>query len=737
MINPKSKASPALRTWVICILLFVGTVLLFIRGANYGFSNYDDPSYVTNNPSVQAGLSWDSMVWAFTAPTDYWHPLTWLSHMLDWQLFGENAFGHHFTSLLWHAVNAVLVFLILRRLTGADWTSALAAALFAWHPLRAESVVWITERKDVMSGFFFLVTVWAYASYVARREAGRPAKGFYALSLGWFVCGLMSKPMIVTVPAVLLVLDFWPLRRVSLDRDAWRRWSALLLEKVPFFALSAVTAFATVKMQHHAGAFVLELPFVARLSNAVVSIPRYTGKFFWPVDLTVFYPHPGHWPALIVAGAAAFVLGVTVLAWRQRREFPWILAGWLSFGIMLLPAIGIIQVGAQSMADRYTYLPILGLQIALLWTLRVFAARMPRSILSITAGAALLACVGRTWDQQATWRDPVTLFQHSIAITEKNEIGHALLGYTFLNLDRLEEARRHAGRALQFNPRNHTALFTLASIDERQERFADAIAGYRAVLRERTGDSQSSLHLGVLLLRSGDVNEAKEHIAGAIRSDPELHQAFLALALVEYQQGQAGNALHYFEAALAARKDDADALYGAGLALNKLGRSREAREHLEAAIGARPSHPEAHTELGLLLLDQGNAEAAATQFRAAIQIEPRFVVARIGLGRAAEKLGLTAEATASFEAALTLAPNDARSHRTWADTLARRSQFADATRHYERAAELDPQSAETRAALGFVLFVSGRREEAIASWKEALRLDPNFPGLRERLQRLP
>lgn len=736
MLPPHSNVRPAIHPWAVCVVLFVGTVLLFLRAANYGFSNYDDPAYVTNNGYVQAGLTWEGVVWAFTAAADYWHPLTWLSHMLDSELFGENAYGHHFTSVLWHAVNAVLVFVLLRRLTGAYWTTVLAAALFAWHPLRVESVAWITERKDVMSGFFFLVTLWTYAIYVGRREAGRPARGHYALSLVLFLCGLMSKPMLVTVPVVLLILDFWPLRRLSLEAADGRRWGGLLLEKVPFFALSAATAFVTVRMQQHAGAFVLDLPLGARLGNAAVSIPRYLAKFFWPVDLAVFYPHPGYWPVLAVLGSVVFCGGITLLAWRQRRSFPWILAGWLSFLVMLLPAIGIIQVGAQSMADRYTYLPIIGLQLALLWTIPALSARAPPGVL-IAAGAVwLLACGVRTWDQQATWRDPVTMFQQALAVEEKNEIAHALLGYTLLNVDRLEEAARHSRRALEFDPRNHTALFTLASVDERQGRFEAAIAGYRAALEVRPEDSQASYQLGMALLRSGKVDEAKERIAAVILQDPEVYQTHLTFALAEVQRGDPWNALHCAEAALVARPNDPDAHYATGLAMSKLERLTEAREHFEAALAARPAFTAAHTELGLLFLERDEMELAAKHFRAAIQLEPRFLVAQIGLGRAAEKLGLTAEATASFEEALRLAPDDARAHRTWADTLARRKQFAEATRHYERAAELDPQSAETRAALGFVLFISGRRAEAIANWQEALRLDPDFPGLRERLQRL-
>jgi tetratricopeptide (TPR) repeat protein len=737
VLNSNLHVRPALRTAALCTVLFAGTVLLFSRGTEYGFSNYDDPRYVTSNLHVQAGLTWDSVVWAFTAAADYVHPLTWLSHMLDWQVFGPMAYGHHLSSVIWHAVNAVLVFVILRRLTGAYWASAFSAALFAWHPLRVESVVWVTERKDVMSGFFFLVTIAAYSGFARRRDAHRPAWRFYWLALALFVGGLLSKPMMVTVPAVLLVLDFWPLRRVPFDRFAWRRWRDLLLEKAPFCALSVITAVATVKLQQHSGAFVLDLPLGARLGNAAVSVVRYLGKFFWPVDLAVCYPHPGYWPWWTVAGALLLIIGLTALAWSRRSDRPWILAGWIGFLTMLLPAIGIIQVGFQAMADRYTYLPILGLQIAIVWTMVAWIGRaVPRWFFGVAGITWLLACGMRTWDQQATWRDPVTMFQHAIAVTERNEIAHALLGYTLWTIDRIDEAERHAERALEINPRNDTALFTLASVREHQGRFDEARTAYRAVLQVKPADSHSSYRLGLLLLRSGQTAEAKELIAQAIRGDPQIRDSILAFALSLARRDQPLNALVYYEAAIAAQAADADAHYGAGLALEKLNRTQEAREHFETAIALRPEYAEAHTELGLIFLNSGEMQSAVRHFRLAVQTAPHFVIAQVGLGRAAEKLGETDEATASFAEALRLAPNNPMPHRVWADTLARRQQFVEAARHYERAAELDPTNTETRVALGFVLIHLGRRENGIAQWEEALRLDPGFPGLRERLQRL-
>ena len=400
---PESKP-PALHAWAVSVALFAGTMLLFGRAFDYGFTNYDDPRYLTDNLHVQSGLTWDSLVWAFTAKTDYWHPLTWFSHMLDWQLYGASATGHHLTSVLWHALNAVLAFHVLRRLTGAFWTCAFAAALFAWHPLRVESVVWVAERKDVLSGCFFLLTLWAYAGYAKRRLERSRAWPSYLLTLALFSGGLMCKPMLVSLPLVLLLLDYWPLNRTAAGPAPVLVWRGLLIEKLPFVVLSAAISVLTILMQFNVGGYVLHLPLGARLGNALVSIVRYLGKFFWPFDLAVCYPHPGSWPAATVSGAVLLVLALSVAAWRQRHIRPWLLVGWAWFLVVLLPVIGLVQAGFQAMADRYTYLAIIGPQLALLMTVREIPARfMPRGLAAALGGVVLAACALATGRAGIRW----------------------------------------------------------------------------------------------------------------------------------------------------------------------------------------------------------------------------------------------------------------------------------------------------------------------------------------------
>lgn len=592
---------PGVRSWLVGCVLFAGTVLLFSRSAGYGFINYDDPIYVTSNKQVQAGLAWESIVWAFSATVFSWHPLTWLSHMLDWQLYGGNAAGHHLTSVAWHAVNAVLVFFLLRRLSGAFWVSAFSAALFAWHPLRVESVTWIAERKDLMSGCFSLLTLWSYIRYAENRIGKQPAWPRYLLTLALFVCALMCKPMAVTLPAVLLVLDFWPLRRFSLKPGGpvgpatagpWTTWRGLILEKIPFFALSLVVSIMTVLTQHDTGAFTLSLPLDARLLNAAVSVARYLGKFFWPFDLTVFYPHPGYWPAGFVIGSILLIVALTALGGWQRNNRPWLLAGWGWFLIMLLPAIGIIQVGFQSMADRYTYLPILGVHLAMFgpqynWPVRPAL----RWFIAACAGILLFASIARTWNQQATWHDPFTLYGHAIAVTEGNDTAEAFTGFTLFNLGRIDEATPHCERALAINPRNHAALTTLACIREQQGRYEEAVALCRTVLQYHPQDARTEYLLGAILLNLGKTDDAMVHMKSAAGRSPEIFSSNLQLALTEARQGRPEDALPYFAVALAVKPNDPEVRAGLGHALVLTHRPKEAAAQWEEALRLKPDFP--------------------------------------------------------------------------------------------------------------------------------------------------
>jgi len=732
-----SPVRPALRTALLCALLFAGTVLVFSRASNFDFLDYDDPSYLTDNPQVQAGPTWESVVWAFTAPNDYWHPLSWLSHMVDWRLYGRDASGHHLTSLGWHGLNAVLVFFLLRRFTGASWVSLFGAALFAWHPLRVESVVWITERKDLVSGCFFLLTLLAYTSYADRRRTGRPAAGWYGLALLLFAAGLMSKPMLVSLPLVLLVLDFWPLGRMAAEGAAgWRPLPGLLWEKIPFLALSLVVAVITVLMQNQAGALVLNLPLGARLGNAVVSVLRYMGKFIWPSDLAVCYPHPGYWPAWAVTGSALGMAAVSWLAWRQRARRPWLLAGWLWLLVTLLPVIGLLQAGFQAMADRYSYLPLIGVVIWLAGAARELPSRRAvRAAGTFLAVTALAACAGRTWSQQAYWRDTPGLFAHALEVTGPNPVGEALFAYASFSRGDVATGEQHALRSLEFDPNNASALYTLAGVREVQGRPVESAALLRRVLGLQPRNSQAGYQLALVLLRLGRRDEALPILRAAGQIRPVLAEENLRMAYRLRQKGWTADALVFWDIATLLAPDRAEIAVEYGLALLESGKVEAARDAFRAAVSRDPSNFRLHAGIGFALLAHGQPEAAVQHLQASLAGAPGTVEVFAALGRAESQMGRFDAAAAAFERGLALAPEDPVLLRASAEALARLRRFPEALARYQRAVAIDPADASGHAGLGYLLYFNGRRQEAIAEWRTALQLDPRFPGLRDKIDR--
>ncbi|HVW22492.1 MAG TPA: tetratricopeptide repeat protein [Opitutaceae bacterium] len=631
LLPPSRPRTAELGPAALGALLLVGTLLLFSRSFRNGFVNYDDPNYVTANPVVQGGLTRAGLAWAFTGAADYWHPLAWLSHMLDCQLYGMSPAGHHLTSVLWHALNAVLAFQLFRALTGRLGASAFAAALFAWHPLRVESVAWVSERKDLMSGCFFLLTLLAYLRYARARVDGRSARGRYLLALGCFAAGLMSKPMLVTLPLLLLVLDRWPLAR-----DPRQCWA----EKLPFFALSGAVAWATLRMQRDAGAFVLDLPPGARLENAAVSLARYLGKFLWPVGLSACYRHPGFWPGTAVAGAACLLLALAALAWRQRRRRPWIAAGLAWYLIMLLPVLGLVQAGFQSMADRYTYLSLLGIELAALASLPPPATRAARLARRTAAAAALAACALRTWNQEGVWKNGETLFRHAVAVDARSDVAESFLASALVAEGHPVEARAHAERARQLNPRNDGAMVTLAMLDEGRGRTEEAAALYREALAARPGNPQVECQLGLLELNRGRPEAARALMLPALRSSPSARARTLELSRLALGRGAGGPGLFLFDLVLAAAPAEAEAAAQGDAALLGHAADFQARQGdfgaairlYRRATALAPGDARAHAALGYLLIHAGDRRGGAAEWRRALELQPDFPELRARLG---------------------------------------------------------------------------------------------------------
>jgi tetratricopeptide (TPR) repeat protein len=724
--------SPVFRLRAVCVVLFCGTLLFFGRAVGHSFLDCDDPDYVTKNVHVQAGLTWAGVRWAFTSDdAANWFPLTWLSHMLDWQLFGDDPRGHHATNIIWHALNAVMAFLALRRLTGAFWTSAVSAALFAWHPLRVESVAWVAERKDVLSVFFGLLTLWAYAAYAEkRRENNGGDRRYYVLALVAFASGLLCKPMLVTLPCLLLLLDWWPLKRVGSAGNLF----SLLVEKIPFFLLTVTSCIVTYQVQKAGGAVVESSGLGSRLANAVVSVACYLGKFFWPFNLAVGYPVPNHRPVTTVAGAALLILAITAVSLWQWRRQPWLLTGWLWFLGMLVPVIGIVQVGLQSMADRYTYLPMLGLQLALLWTLRGAASSLPvRGLVPAVVALTLAGCVIRTWNQLGVWQNSNTLYEHALAVTKDNYLAHGYLGTTLLNEGRFDEAAFHFRCAVEIKPDYAAARHRLGVALEKMGRTDEALATYMELLKIRPDYPAAHYDIGVILLKRNRPAEAIVHFQAALHEEPDSDSDLVALGIATERLGRPQEAVACYEKALVLNPSNAEAYYNCANALVSFNRDQEALDRYEKALQLNPDFEEACCNYANLLRKLGRPEEACAQYNRAIRLQPEDASAHYGLGAAMEELGRTDEALASYNKALELRPDYADAHYDVGVILLNQNQPAEALAHFQAATEDQPDNAAALVGLGLAAEQLGCFLEAVLSYEQALKLDPSFPNLPEKL----
>ncbi len=633
------------RHWKILIPLILALVTLavFWQVRDHDFINLDDEQYVTQNPHVRGGLTAGGLAWAFTTiHASNWHPLTWLSHMLDSQLFGMDPAGHHLVNLLFHVANTLLLFLVLNRMTQALWQSAAVAFLFALHPLHVESVAMVAERKDVLSTFFLLLTLWAYFVYTRRPGFARmiPVVAFFAL-------GLLSKPMLVTLPFVLLLLDYWPLGRTAAPERTIPRplptpgiespgkkkkqkkkqtgesppappvreetsaaaaipW-ALVTEKIPLFALTILSSIITFHAQQKGGAMSTldDIPLLKRLGNALISYASYIVKTVFPQGLAVFYPYPASLPAWQVLGSAALIGAITFFAVRFRKRFPYALVGWLWYLGTLVPVIGIVQVGMQSMADRYTYVPHIGLFIAVVGGVGELAGRQPqgRKILAALTGIVFAGLTVITWNQITYWRSSITLFEHALSVTEQNSLAHLNLGVALARAGKGSEAAEHYREVLRINPNSSGGHFNLANY----------------------------------YFSTGRQDEALRHYREAVRINPRYANAYNNLGLLMVSERRAEEAIPYYRSAIELDPSNAGIRYNYGIALAAAGRLPEAIEQFKSALEGRPDYPEAHNYLGMALLMQGNREEAIRHFRQALWLKPDFAPARRNLDDALGK----------------------------------------------------------------------------------------------------
>jgi tetratricopeptide (TPR) repeat protein len=629
--------------WLIAMLLTLLTVAVYGQVVGHDFLIFDDADYVVANPHVRGGLSAANIAWALTGiHVATWHPLTSLSHLLDVQLFGLHAGAHLLENAALHALNSALLFAVLRRMTGRRWPSALVAALFALHPLHVESVAWVSERKDVLSTLFWMLTLLAYDGYTRRPNTRR-----YALLVLVFALGLLAKPMLVTLPFVLLLLDWWPLRRRE-KGDGRRELPApsrlpspvsrLLLEKVPLFVLAAAVSVITLAAQRRAGAVTSldALPLGARLANAAVSYATYLVQTVAPIGLAPFYPLRPDLPAWQVGGAVLLLVALSAVAVWGARTRPYLAVGWAWYLGTLVPVLGLVKQGEQAMADRFTYIPLIGIFIMLAWGLADLAAarRWPERRLAAAATAALIACAAVTLWQVSRWRDSETLFRHALAVTRDNYLAHLNLGAVLLDTGRNAEALGEFEAALRIRPRLVTALVNAGKAQVALGQPEAAAAAYQRALQIDPDNALGHYNYGVLLGSQGRLDDAAAHYEAAVAANPDYAKAHNNLGSVRAEQGRFDAAVVHYRAALALYPDLAPAHLNLAVALEATGRPDEALAHARAAVRLAPEEPRTHLNLGAMLMGQGQTDAAIEHYREAVRLRPDLSDAQIALADA-------------------------------------------------------------------------------------------------------
>jgi protein O-mannosyl-transferase len=584
------EGTPSWRPAAIAVALGLAavTAIAYSGLAANGFIHYDDDKYVLNNYQVQSGLTPDGLRWAFTSPYEFnWHPLTWISHMADVSCFADRPLGHHMVNLALHIANTLLLFGLLRYTTRRLWPCALVAAFFALHPLHVQSVAWVAERKDVLSTFFWLAAMWMYAAY-----ARKPGGIRYACVLLLFALGLMSKPMLVTLPLVLLLMDWWPLQR---PMAAWRDIRWLLAEKVPLLVLAMLSAAVTITVQAGAMPNAQRVDIWMRITNGLVSYLRYIGEMLWPADLAIFYPYPAvamYWQAAV---SLVLLTGISVLAAYLARRYRYLAAGWFWYLITLLPVIGFIQVGDQSHADRYTYVPLIGLFIIIAWAAGDMVAARPvyRPLIALAGVAILVACSAVTWRQVGYWKDDLSIFCRAVSVTRNNYWMLAQYGASLLNAGQVDKAGGVLQEALKLKPGNANALCNMGVALYKQGRLEEALVDFNAAIAARPTMREAYINAGEILAKFGRNDESIEMLRNVLTMDPYNTQAYILLGGVLRNSGRLSDSLEVMKKAAAISPNSSMAHYSLGVLLAETGSTSLAIEHLNRAMALDPSNAEA------------------------------------------------------------------------------------------------------------------------------------------------
>lgn len=653
---------------LISMLLILAILVAYGQARNIDFVGYDDELYITENLNVQEGLTVKGLNWAFT--TFYsanWHPLTWLSHMIDCELYGLNPMGHHWTNLILHMANTILLFLVLKLMTGTIWRSAFVAALFALHPLHVESVAWVSERKDVLSTFFGLLMIGAYYHYVKT-----PDVKYYLMVMVLFSLGLMAKPMLVTFPFVLLLLDYWPLKRFQFKNDlsvhsaggaftAFQGFFRLILEKIPLFIPVVISCVLTFLAQKSGGAVktLAGLSLKLRITNALVSYVSYILKTIWPSNLSIFYPHPGSGlPAWRISGAVLVIVVAIFLSIRSLKKYPYIMVGMFWYLVTLIPVIGLVQVGNQAMADRYTYIPLIGFFIIVVWGISDLSLkwRYKKIFLGILTVIILLVMVVCTSYQLSYWKNGITLFEHAIEATENNYKAQNNLGTAYASVD-IDKAIFHYKEALKIKPDYVTSLYNLGTAILKKGNYDEAALYFTKALKIDPRRAGARLNLANVLSEQGRYDEAISHYNEIMKADSNNTDARMNLANMLFIQGKYDEAVSHYNEIIKTDSENADVHCNLAYVLSAKGKLDEAVLHYNEAITIQPKHEKAHYNLGNIMLKQGRLKKAFAHFAEVIKIKPDYVQAYNKIGLILLKQRKFNKARVFFSKALQINPN--------------------------------------------------------------------------------
>jgi tetratricopeptide (TPR) repeat protein len=714
----------------ICAVLACGILLVYWQVRNFDFVNYDDNHYVYENPHVSGGLSRDSVVWAFTAGhASNWHPLTWLSHMLDRQLFGPNPGWMHLVNVLFHIANTLLLFTVLKRMTGAIWPSAFVAAAFALHPMHVESVAWIAERKDVLSTFFMLLTLAVYVSY-----AKRGGKGRYFLAILLFALGLMAKPMLVTLPFVLLLVDYWPLGRLDTRQTLYRA----IIEKIPFFALAAVSSAVTFLVQKSGGAVanINILPLHYRVANIFLSYAEYIGKMFRPLDMAVFYPFDaGAIQGRRVAVCVLLLLVITVSVIRFGRERKYLVAGWFWFLGTLVPVIGLVQVGGQAFADRYTYIPYIGLFIMIAWGVPELLSRWPhrKIAMGVSAAVALMALGICAQGQVSYWKDSLTLYSHAVEAAPNNYVAYYNRGIAYEKLGRMQEAIEDFGAGIRVKPDLYEANNSRGAAYSKLGRSTEAIEDFNRAIKLKPDYAEAYNNRGAAYNKLGRSAEAIGDFDRSISIKPDFADAYNNRGAAYYELGRRAEAMDDFNRAIKLKGDCAEAYSNRGAAYSALGRGAEAIEDLSRSIKLKPDYAEAYNNYGLACIDIGRTQDAMEAYKQAIKLKPDYAEAHYNLGNVYSGLGRYQEAIDSHKQAIKLKPDYAEAHNNLGAAYYAIDRLQEAIDAYKQAIKLKGDYAEAHNNLGAAYAAIGRGAEAIDAYNQAIKVKPDYAAARYNL----